>query len=146
MHMAHQPQLCLTGNNSICRLCMFVYGGILQPLGKQSSSTHCRETSPAVISGFFIYYAVRYYIKGCLLSFSFFFFTFFFLFLHPTSLLLVLSLSGRIIRNPLGKALISPSSFQTCTHTHIGLRGSLGTSVYSFPRTASKLTRSVFSH
>lgn len=72
MHITHQPHLCLTGDNSICRLCMYVYGGILQPLGKQSSSTHCRETSPAVISGFFIYYAVRYYIKGCLLSFSFF--------------------------------------------------------------------------
>lgn len=38
----------------------------LQPLWKCSSSAHCRKTPPAVISGFSIYYAVRYYIKSCL--------------------------------------------------------------------------------
>lgn len=111
--MACKHQLRLTVDNSICRLLLCVcVRHFFQPLGKHSSSTHCRETSPAVISGFFIYYAVSYYIKSSLLSFLFFFLSFL-----ATSLLLVLSLSGRIIRNPLGEALISPSSFRTRTHT-----------------------------
>lgn len=59
---------------------------------------------------------------------GFFFLHFFFS--HPFSRLLVVSLGGRIIWNPLGKALVSPSSF----HSRIGLRkGCLGTCVYIFP-------------
>lgn len=61
---------------------------------------------------------------------------------RPTSLLLVLSLSGRIIWDPLGEALISPSSFRTRSHTNaIRLRCSVGTSVYSFPWIGSELTK-----
>lgn len=129
---------------------MSVQRHFFQPVGKHSSSTHCRETSPAVISGFFIYYAVSYYIKNCLLAFCFLFFFYliiFFsaLFLRPPSRLLVLSLSGRIIRNPLGEAfdlpLIFPNSY-TPTQTS-GREGSLGTSVYGFPWIGSEVARAM---
>lgn len=84
-------------------------GGISLGLWGSTALQHIAETSPAVIFGFFIYYAVSYYIKTCLLYFSFCFFSCLFsCILTPAS---GFSFSGRIIRNPLGEALISPFIF-----------------------------------
>lgn len=91
---------------TVC-VCVWLHCGSFPTLGKHSSSTYCRETSPTGISGFFIYYAVSYYIKRCL--------HFFFFFLHPSSWLLVLSLSGRIIWNPL-RELWSPTHLFKLIH------------------------------
>lgn len=85
------------------------------------------DTLHPVISGFFIYYAVSYYIKSCLLSFCGFFFLL-------ASHLLASGSFPHWQDNPegiLSGKLSSPPHLPKRTHT-LGLRDSLGTSVYSF--------------
>lgn len=89
--------------------------------GKRGTST-----LHPVISGFFIYYAVSYYIKSCLLLFCVFFFS-----LHPTSSLLVLSLIGRIIRKEFSRESFHlPLIFP---HTHIRAERFSGNLCLQFP-------------
>lgn len=109
-------------------MCEHALKNFFQPLGKRRSSAHCREI-PRCYFWFLYILCSELLYKGLpppLCFFSFWHFSF----SHPFSRLLVVSLSGRIIWNPLGKALISHSSF----HSRMGLRkGCLGISVYIFP-------------
>lgn len=90
---------------------------------------HCRDIPHGYFWFLYILCSVLLYKElPPPLRLFFFFFALFFLtsFLQPSGCFPC----GRIIWNPLGKALISPSSFRS----RIGLRkGCLGTSVYIFP-------------
>ena len=117
---------------------MSVQRHFFQPVGKHSSSTHCRETSPAVISGFFIYYAVSYYIKNCLLAF--FFLKCILLFFFRSFLASSLPASGSFPQwedNPESSrgSFWSPPHLSKLIHTNtnIGPRGFSGNFCLRFP-------------
>lgn len=109
-------------------MCERALKNFFQRLGKRRSSTQCRDIPRCYFWFLYILCSeLLYKERPPLLCFFFFFSRF--SFSHPFSRLVV-SLSGRIIWNALGKALISHSSF----HSRMGLRkGCLGTSVYIFP-------------
>lgn len=97
-------------------MCERAQKNFFQPLGKQIFTTadipHCYSWFLYILCSELLYKVLPPPLRLC------FFFFWRFSFTHPFSRLLVLSLSGRIIWNPLGKALISPSSF----HSWTGLR------------------------
>lgn len=110
-------------------MCERALKNFFQPLGKHRSSTHCRDIPRCYFWFLYILCSELLYKERPPLLYLFFSYSCF-SFSHPFSRHLVVSLSRRIIWNPLGKALISHSSF----HSRMGLRkGCLGTSVYIFP-------------
>lgn len=129
MRVTCHHQLCLTVDNSICRLlcvraraCVCACAkAFLSAFGEAYLFNTLQRDIPRCYFWFLYILCSELLYKELPPLFLIYLFIYLFfsaLFLRPTSLLLVLSLSGRIIRNPLGEALISPSSFQTRTHTH----------------------------